>query len=203
MPAVILSGPTYSNKSSYMYQAFFGRIGSFQFPMSPVEVSVESLSSVYEEIPRPQNYPLLAWSEQQLAKANLEFRLFNRASGGSANIEDQLNILRGMASLPAPVWFNGVDRMLMDPVGGRVDTGLGSARTFLLWRINDMSATTVRRDKDNRATQVDIQLSLIEERNPFLPTVVLPRITYGYTPTRSSNSDSGGPTKTITDVAEI
>jgi hypothetical protein len=185
-----------------MYQAFFGRIGSFKFPVSPVEVSLESLSAVYEEIPRPQNYPLLAWSELQLAKANLEFRLFNRDSGGSANIEDQLNILRGMASLPAPVWFNGVDRMLMDPVGGRVDTGLGSARTFLLWRINDMSATTVRRDKENRATQVDIQISLIEERNPFLPTVVLPRITYGYSPTRSSTPT--GPTggKTVFQVEE-
>jgi hypothetical protein len=202
MPTVVLNGSTYSNKVSYMYQAFFGRIGTFRFPVSPVEVSFESISAAYEEIPRPQNYPILAWSELQLTKASVEFRLFDRDSGGSASIEPQLNILRSMASLPAPVWFNGVDRMLIDPVGGSVNVGDGVRRSFLLWRINDMRATTMRRNKDNIATQVDIQLSLIEERNPFLTNVILPRISYNGIPTRTfassqSRDVSGVPFTTI------
>ena len=47
-----------------------------------------------------------------------------------------------------------------------------------------------RRDRMNRATQADVQMTLTEERNPYIPAVALPPIDYSDTPSRSTGSVS-------------
>jgi hypothetical protein len=194
MPTVIISNSAvprqFANTKStiaQMIQTFFGQRSIFTFEWAPVEVRFEALAATYEQIERPGKYPLLSYRGLPLAKAVIEFRHADRRSGGVANIERALNQLRDMATLPAPVVFNGgMDNMLFRPVGSR-------GTRLINWRITDMSINVVQRNTLGQSTHADISITLTEERNPTLPTVFLPVITYSdFPPRRVPAAPSGG-----------
>ena len=183
-------------------QRFFGIKDLFYFPAAPVEVSFESLAATYEEVKRSGDYPFLSFSALPLAKCSIQFRLFNRAAAGALGSQDCESLmlqLRGMAAFPGPVQFYGVDRLAMQPAA-EIDLGLGYKRNYVVWRITDMQMKVLRRDLQNRATQTDVTLSLQEERNPFLPFVTLPRLTFRNTPNRGGGGGGGGDGRTFLEV---
>jgi hypothetical protein len=177
-----VGGYNQSNKWAVMNQLTFGPTTVFVFPYAPVEVNFENISASYEEVKRAGKYPTLAFSGYQLTKAALNFRLANRASGGQVNVEYEIQTLRAMATVPFPVYFTGgVDNMLLQ--GVRAIRG----RSAAWWRITDMSINILARDLDNKATQADVQMTMTEERNPSIPVVFLPPITYNDYPPRKAD----------------
>jgi hypothetical protein len=197
MPEVIISRPilidgtgytqTRPTTKSYLIHRFFTSITRFQFPVNPREISFENLSATYEEIARPSNYPLIAFDELSLTRASIEFRLFDYASGGLASVEAQMRTLRNLATAPGIVTFEGVDKMLQEPLQP-VSVDGTTTRNQAYWRITDLSMDVVYRNIENQATQVDCRMQLTEDRNPFVPNVVLPKITYDETPVRGKPS---------------
>lgn len=188
--------PTRSELPATMIQLGFGFTQVFTFEYAPLEIRFEDLASSYQEINRPGKYPLLQFDALKLTKAVIEFRLASRASGGNAPVEWSMNLLRSMATFPGPVYFTGgVDRLLIQPLQPV------ESRAIAYWRITDMAFNVKRRDTMNRATQVDVSMTLTEERNPSIPLTILPTITYSDSPSRrrpgaatsgSSGSNNGG-----------
>jgi hypothetical protein len=161
---------------------------------------------------------LLNFKQLPLSKASIQFRVFNKASGGQSPITAELQLLRNMALNPMPVYFQNLDQLLQNPAGNANYNKffeLARQNANIFWRISDMSINVVRRNigggpvttvsfqqfisnvqagryTETEATQADVTISLIEERNPTIPLVLLPRISYSNTPTRSS-PPGGGP----------
>ena len=175
-------GYNQSNKWAVMNQITFGATAVFVFPYAPVEVNFENIAATYEEVKRAGKYPTLAFSGYQLTKAALNFRLANRSSGGQVNVENEIDKLRGMATVPFPIYFTGgVDKMLLQ--GIKAIRG----RSGAWWRITDMSINVLARDLDNKATQADVQMTMTEERNPTIPVTFLSPIAYNdYPPRRAA-----------------
>lgn len=192
----LANSPTRSKLPATMVQLGFGFTQVYNFEYAPLEIRFEDLASSYQEVSRPGKYPLLQFDALKLTKATIEFRLASRVSGGNAPVEWSMRLLRSMATFPGPVYFTGgVDRMLIQPLQPV------QSRAIAYWRITDMSFNVKRRDVKNRATQVDVSMTLTEERNPSIPLTVLPTITYSDAPERrrrsapssgSSGSNNGG-----------
>ena len=175
-------GYNQSNKVAQMVQLGFGPSTIFDFPYAPVEVNFENIAAAYEEVKRAGKYPTLAFSGYQLTKAALNFRLADRPSGGQVNVEDRIETLRAMATVPFAVYFTGgVDKMLLQGVRGI------AGRFSAWWRITDMSINILARDLDNKATQADIQMTMTEERNPSIPITFLSPISYDDYPPRKAD----------------
>lgn len=170
---------------AYMNHVFFGSTTTFKFPASPLEVSFSNISSAYQEVPRPGRYPILIFEELALTRANLSFRLFDKSSGGAVSVEGEMKKLRNMATAPGYVWFQGIDKMLQEPIQPVLLDG-GTSRNTAWWRITDFSMDVVYRNELNQATQVDCEIQFTEERNPTIPTLVLPAISYAPDPPRST-----------------
>lgn len=188
----------------------FGVTRRFVFPYAPVEVSYSALSRQYTEIARPGDWPLIDSVGPQLMKVQLEFRVADPASNGLLSIEDRLDTLRLMALFPGPCQVSNMDGYLSRPIAPTI-TYEGLKLAF--FRITDLGITVKRRDRDNRATQADVQMTLSEDRNPYIAAIALPPIDYSDTPTRRSAGttatggapnagNGGGPRKTFFDVAE-
>lgn len=181
--------PIIIDRRSIMNHVFLGTTTTFEFPASPLEISFDNLSSKYQEVPRPGKYPILIFDELSLTRASLSFRLFKKGTGGFAPVEDDMRTLRSMATAPGYVWFRGIDKMLQEPLQPVLLDG-GTSRNTAWWRITDFSMNVVYRNFLNQATQVDCEIQLTEERNPSIPTLVLPAITYTPDPPRSTPAKS-------------
>ena len=181
-PRPILIDPTIP---SIMNHVFFGSTTSFAFPASPLEVSFSNISAAYQEVPRPGRYPILIFEELTLTRVNMSFRLFKKYTGGLVSVEDDMKKLRNMATAPGYVWFQGIDKMLQEPLQPVLTDG-GTSRNTAWWRITDFSMDVVYRNELNQATQVDCEIQLTEERNPAIPTLILPAISYAPEPPRNT-----------------
>lgn len=162
---------------------FFGKTTQFYFPVSPREISFSNLSAKFEEIPRPSKYPLIVFDELNLTQVSLSFRLFDKKSAGAKSVESQVDLLRRIATAPGIVWFQGIDKLLQVPLQPISIAG-NKTRNVAYWRITDLSMDVVYRDRMNKPTQVDCEIQLTEERNPLIPTITLPKISYVDAPPR-------------------
>jgi hypothetical protein len=61
------------------------------------------------------------------------------------------------------------------------------------FRITDLSIDVTNRNLSNKATQANANLTLTEERNPWVPAITLPRITYEEEPQRVSVAGQAAP----------
>jgi hypothetical protein len=170
---------------------FFGAT-TFTFPYAPVEVSYSGLSRQYTEIARPGDWPLIDSVGPQLMKVQLQFRVADPASNGTVSIEPQLDKLRLISLIPGPILVANMDAYLSRPIAPTL-TFEGLKLAF--FRMTDLSVTVKRRNRDNLATQADCQMTLTEDRNPYIPAIALPPIDYSDTPQRrtvASVSTAGG-----------
>lgn len=91
----------------------------FIFPFTPKEVSYSNLSSVWTEINRNGRHPIVDWTGFQLLKVSFTFELVSRNSTDIAqprdgfglyySIDEEINVLRQMATAPYPVSFLNMD----------------------------------------------------------------------------------------------
>jgi hypothetical protein len=173
---------------------FYGGYGTreFTFPYAPVEVSYTGLARQYTELSRPNDFALLDSVAPQLMKVAIQFRVADPETHGQASIEAQLDNLRLISLLPGPILISGMDGYLSRPIYPAADLGSGGRVTF--YRMTEFSVTVKRRNKNNQATQADCQMTLTEDRNPYVPVVSLAPIDYADQPSRAVGSvgTSGG-----------
>lgn len=171
-----------------LHEGPFGRL-TFTFPYAPREVSYSRLAGTYAEIERPGQYPILDRTANQLMQVSLQFRVADPltvkegwgGSGGLASVEPQLNTLRQMALFPGRILVTQMDTFLSRPIA---PTGIIGNWRFAAFRMTDLSVDIVRRNMSNLATQADISMTLVEDRNPFVFSAVLPKIEYPPEPTQ-------------------
>jgi hypothetical protein len=76
-----------------------------------------------------------------------------------------------------------MDAFLSRPIAptGEIRQG-GRVAKFAAFRMTDLSIDVVYRNLSNAATQADVSMTLVEDRNPFVFASVLPKIDYSDTP---------------------
>jgi hypothetical protein len=85
-----------------------------------------------------------------------------------------------------------MDTYLSTPIAPSFATTYAGGIYLALFRIADLSVTIKRRNVFNQATQADISLSLIEDRNPVIADVTLPAISYDDAVARVGVANPGG-----------
>jgi hypothetical protein len=98
-------------------------------------------------------------------------------------IEDRLNTLRGMGVFGGAILVSNMDAFLTRPV---IPTVVWNNIKWAWFRMTDLSIDIVQRDLTNYATQADVRMTLTEDRNPYVPATVLPKIVYPDEPPRQS-----------------
>ena len=142
---------------------------TYVFPFLPVEADFSGLPLEYVEIDRPGDQKILAARGMQLQKISFKFIVSDRASGGILPVDDELAFLTRMALRDAPVALTG-----LGPLAGKRPTN----ETYRLWRIVDMSFSVRRRDILGNVTQAEVSITLSEDHNPDIETVLLTKIVY-------------------------
>ena len=188
-------------------EGIFGGARTFVFPYAPVEVSYSDLSRQYADIARPGDFPLIDSVGPRLMKVQMQFRVADPASNGTVSIENALDTLRLMSLFPGPILVTNMDGFLSRPIA---PTARGYGLALAFFRMTELSITVKRRNRENRATQADVQMSLSEDRNPYIAAIALPPIDYSEAPERRATvAVSGGappapsavPYRTITQAA--
>jgi len=170
--------------------SFFGLV-RFNLPYAPVEVSYSDLSNKWEEYKRPGDFSIVDSTGPGNLKVQMQFRYADPRSSGNASIESDLNRLRFIGLDSSPVFFVNMDTYLSTPIAPSFVVDFLGIR-IALFRIADLSVTIKRRNKQNQATQADISLSLIEDRNPLIADVSLPTIAYEDAVVRVGVASPGG-----------
>ena len=180
-------------KAKMTHYSIYGAV-EFVFPYAPVEVSYSGLSRQYVDLPRPPDYPLLDSAGVQLMKVAIQFRVADPKTHGQASIESQLDNLRLISLFPGTIIVTNMDGYLSRPIAPTV-TFLGMR--LAVFRITELTVNVKRRNRKNEATQADCQMTLTEDRNPYVPVVSLAPIDYVDQPTRvvGSVGTSGGGAK--------
>ena len=172
------------------YSVFGAR--DFVFPYAPVEVSYTGLSRQYTELNRPGDFALLDSVAPQLMKVAIQFRVADPNTHGQASVEAQLDNLRQISLVPGTIIVTNMDAYLSRPI---VPTTTYLGMRLAVFRITELSVNVKRRNRNNEATQADCQMTLTEDRNPYVPVVALAPIDYVDQPTRvvGSVGTSGSP----------
>jgi hypothetical protein len=164
---------------------------TFKFPYAPRQVSYSALANEYANIERPGNFPIIERVAPQLMQVSLEFRVADNTTRGIGPIESHLNHLRLMALFPGHVILSNMDAYLSRPVAF---TDKYFSWQFSKFVISDLSITVVNRNLSNVATQADVQMTLTEDRNPWVPSIGLPRIQYDDAPQTATGGGGDTPT---------
>ena len=170
--------------------SYFGLV-RFDLPYAPVEVSYSDLFNSWEEYKRPGDFSIVDSMGPGNLKVQMQFRYADFRSSGNASIESDLNRLRIIGLDRSPVFFVNMDTYLSTPIAPSFVVDFLGIR-IALFRIADLSVTIKRRNPQNQATQADISLSLIEDRNPLIADVSLPTISYQDAVVRAGVSSPGG-----------
>ena len=196
MPTAVVK--VYNTRLGYSHGAqlvqlspLFGQV-RFTLPYAPVEVSYSDVSNKWEEYKRPGDFSIIDSSGPSNLRVQMQFRYADPISGGNTSIEADLNRLRIIGLDPAPVFFANMDTYLSTPIAPSFATTYAGGIYLALFRIADLSVTIKRRNVFNQATQADISLSLIEDRNPVIADVTLPAISYDDAVARVGVANPGG-----------
>lgn len=197
MPTAVVK--IYNTRLGYSHGAqlvqlspLFGQV-RFTLPYAPVEVSYSDLSNKWEEYKRPGDFSIIDSSGPSNLRVQMQFRYADPVSGGNTSIESDLNRLRFIGLDPAPVFFANMDTYLSTPIAPSLRFVVNNnVYALALFRIAELSITIKRRNVFNQATQADISLSLIEDRNPIVVDVTLPPISYDDAVARVGVANPGG-----------
>lgn len=197
MPKVVIDLKKVNGRYGYHHGAqlvmaspIFG-LTKFNFPYAPVEISYSDLAHGWEEYKRPGDFSILDSTGPKNLKVQMDFRYADPKSSGNASIEDDLNRLRLIGLDGSPVYFVNLDTYLSSPIFPSFIAEAFGVR-LVLFRIAELSIVVKRRNQQNKATQADISLSLIEDRNPLIADVALPAISYQDAPQRAGVASPGG-----------
>lgn len=193
---------TLENKP-YIFQRYTDGKGDlyerkFAFTHIPQTISYTPGGSEWNEIPRSTDSPLVEWNSWNLTKVQMSFIIAGKRkeSGGEVpdgidiDVEDELQLLRAMATLPFPVTIFGLDDIFDLQLRQASITGVPSE-----WAITDLSITAKRRTTftPSLISVAQVSLSLteypIEKQNIYR----LPKLKIPGTPPPPPNPGGGNP----------
>lgn len=175
-------------------QTVFG-LNEYVFPFAPVEVTYSNIARQFLEIKRPGDWAIIDDLGPSLIQAQMQFRISDRASYGQNPCEDQIEKLRLIGLWAVPCVFLGLDSLISRPSIPNVRFVLqGQLITFSFWNILDLGISVIRRNTFGQATQADVSLTIIENRNPNVEVVRLPFIDFSDSPPPQAGvPNPGGP----------
>ena len=150
----------------------------FYFPFSPGEISYEQLSNEIVEVPRAGRTPLVMYKSQKLMKFSFEFTLAVPFDGMFESVGDSIELLRKMATdTTRSVQFFNFDDMLTKSLflSKAPVTALSITEKTVKFFIADLTISSVRRNIDNQITNANVSMSFIENRNPDITIVDIPK----------------------------
>lgn len=172
------SGSLYSARPDQMVMtsvrsASNEQILRFVFPFSPQTISYRDMSPEISELQRPGKKPIVAFNRLRARRVDIEFLLAVPFDGMHIDVEKDIKLLEDMAATGRPVWFYNTDSFLASN-----NYRSGNYNPSFFWSIIDFSFQSVRRNRAQKITQATAVLSLVENTNPSIVVVALPRITY-------------------------
>ena len=138
----------------------------FVFPYIPSDVQYSSLSSVWTEIPRGYNYPLLDWSAFQRMKVSFSLIIAStrKEPGGAivpdgitTSVDEQLNILRMMFQTKQPITIYNMDSLL-------TNTNDALVKKPTQFVMTDLTIEGIRRQETppQHVTTAQVNITLLE-----------------------------------------
>ena len=171
-------------------QTPFG-LNEYVLPFAPVEVTYSNIAREFKEISRPGDWAIIDDAGPSLIQAQMQFRISDRLSYGQNPCENQIEKLRLLGLWAVPCLFLGLDSLISRPTLPAVQNVYGR---FTFWNILDLGIAVIRRNNIGQATQADVSLTIIENRNPNVEVVRLPFIDFSDSPQRqASTPNPGGP----------
>lgn len=162
---------------------------SFEFPFPPEQVGYRDLGLEISQIERAGKTPLVAVSRYKLKSVDLQFMVAVPFDGLRIDIEEDLLTLETIAKSGRPVWFYNFDRFLSDTFSNTL------TESSFFWTITDISFNSTRRNAAQKIVQAEVSMSLVENRNPTISVIELPKIAYTDNPQRQ-NPQNPNPDKT-------
>lgn len=159
----------------------------YVFPFAPVEVSYSNIARQWKQIARPGDFAVIDDAGPDLIQAQMQFRISDRSSYGALPCEDQIEKLRLIGLWAVPVLITGMDSLISRPSLPAVNY-FGAKFTF--WNILDLGINVIRRNKFGEATQADVSLTIVENRNPNVEVVRLPFIDFSDVPPSAAGTPS-------------
>jgi hypothetical protein len=149
----------------------------FVFPYSPREIKVGKLSDEMVQIARPGTTPIVAFKSHNLMTIDFTALIAYPGDGLVQDIERELFSLRQMASSSNRVFqLLNYDIFTYTPF---VYRNMSAERqSTLLFSITEMNIDVVRRNKENKITSANVQISLVENRNPKINITLIPPLKF-------------------------
>jgi hypothetical protein len=150
----------------------------FYFPFSPGEISYEQLSNEIVEVPRAGRTPLVMYKSQKLMKLSFEFMLAVPFDGMVESVSDSIELLRKMATdTTRSIQFFNFDDMLTKSLflSKAPVASFSLTETTNKFFIADLTISSVRRNANNQITNANVSISFIENRNPDITIVNIPK----------------------------
>jgi hypothetical protein len=137
----------------------------FVFPYNPREFNLGQLSDETAQIARPATTPILAFKSHRLMTVNFTALIAHPGDGLVTSVDKELQVLRKFASSSDKVFeLLNYDIFTNTPYNYRnmsVERNSG-----LFFSISEMTINVIRRNRMNLITQANVEISLIENRNP-------------------------------------
>jgi hypothetical protein len=137
----------------------------FVFPYNPREFNLGQLSDETAQIARPATTPILAFKSHRLMTVSFTALIAHPGDGLVTSVDKELQVLRKFASSSDKVFeLLNYDIFTNTPYNYRnmsVERNSG-----LFFSISEMTINVTRRNRMNLITQANVEISLIENRNP-------------------------------------
>lgn len=153
-----------------------GRLAQYPFRYPPTNVQFDSLAPEWVEVERPGFVPIVGLRQYRLMRVQFEFLVTNSFDGIWYSVDDELMLLRQMASSTAPIFFQSMDKLLTVPVNLPGSNRRNSSGLF--FRIVDLNISSLRRNTKNEITAAQCAITLQEDFELAIKAVSMPAINY-------------------------
>ena len=137
----------------------------FVFPYNPREFSLGALSDETAQIARPATTPILAFKSHRLMTVSFTALIAYPGDGLIASVDKELQVLRKFASSSDKV-FELLNYDIFTNTPFKYRNMSVERNNGLFFSISDMTINVTRRNRLNQITQANVDISLIENRNP-------------------------------------
>lgn len=161
---------------------------AYTFPFTPQQIDYTNLGPELSEVLRPGRKPIVAFTRFKARQIALRFLIAVPQDGLFASVDDSVQELQRMVNTASRVYFTNMDK--------QITNSLTTESSQVFWSIIDFTLSSVRRNADNKITSAEATLTLVENTNPIISAVELPKITYSSNApansTKSSNKSRSG-----------
>ena len=160
----------------------------FVFPYSPREIKVGKLSDEMVQIARPGTTPIVAFKSHNLMTIDFTALIAYPGDGLVQDVEKELFALRTMASSSNRI-FQLLNYDIFTYIPFKYRNMSAERQSSLFFSITEMSIDVVRRNKENKITSANVQISLVENRNPKINITLIPPLKFTRPDPKCSNAN--------------